>query len=64
MLTIEVHRHPAVTAILDVRGIDGLDLVAADRAHQQNANWRFILYGPLVNAKPTIVLNVAYLRHG
>jgi hypothetical protein len=27
MLAIEVHRHPAVTAILDVRGIDGgLDL--------------------------------------
>jgi hypothetical protein len=33
MLAIEVHRHPAVTAILDFRGIDGgLDLVATDRA--------------------------------
>jgi hypothetical protein len=32
LLVIEVHRHPAVTAILDVRGIDGgLDLVAADQ---------------------------------
>jgi hypothetical protein len=35
MLAIEVHRHPAVTAILDVRGIDGgLDLVAADRERE------------------------------
>jgi hypothetical protein len=33
VLAIEVHRHPAVTAILDVRGIDGgVDLVAANRA--------------------------------
>jgi hypothetical protein len=41
MLAIEVHRHPAVTAILDVRGIDGgLDLVAADGVLQQNADWR------------------------
>jgi hypothetical protein len=31
MLAIEVHRHPAVTAVLDLRGIDGvLDVVAAD----------------------------------
>jgi hypothetical protein len=43
MLVIEVHRHPAVT-IFDVRGIDGgLGLAAADRAYQQNANWRSIL---------------------
>jgi hypothetical protein len=38
MLPIEVHCHPAVTAILDFRGIDGgLDLVAAERAQQQDA---------------------------
>jgi hypothetical protein len=35
MLAIEVHRHPAVASILDVRGIDGgLDLVAADRERE------------------------------
>jgi hypothetical protein len=35
MLPIEVHRHPAVSAILDGRGIDGgLDLVAAERRRE------------------------------
>jgi hypothetical protein len=35
MLPIEVHRHPAVSAILDGRGIDGgLDLVAAERGRE------------------------------
>jgi hypothetical protein len=40
MLAIEVHRHPAVSAILDGRGIDGgLDLVAADRAPPAERDW-------------------------
>jgi hypothetical protein len=35
MLAIEVNRHPPVTAILDVRGIDGgIDLVAGDRERE------------------------------
>jgi hypothetical protein len=43
MLAIEVHRHPAVAAILDVRGIaGGLDLAAADRASPAERDWRSI----------------------
>jgi hypothetical protein len=42
MLAIEVHRHRS-SPTLDRHGIyGGLDLAAADRPHQQNANWRSI----------------------
>jgi hypothetical protein len=43
MLAIEVHRHRS-SPTLDRHGVyGGLDLAAADRAHQQTAKWRFIL---------------------
>jgi hypothetical protein len=44
MLAFEVRRHPAVTAILDIRGIDGGSILSqlTARLYEQSANWRHI----------------------
>jgi hypothetical protein len=67
MLAIEVHRHPAITAILDVRGIDGgLDLVAADRERQSAvySGLQATLYARLVTQKLPFTTPTASGRNG